>query len=113
MNISLLIYGLPDSLSRITPLKKASHPQDGSNREFRLPLPAPAWDLARRKGQAGRQDVAGEGAVLAQQTAFALGERSNMGSLLLSLATYFQVPPLNTWVLASPKVKLQVCIYIF
>ena len=113
MNISLLIYGLSDSLSRITPLKKASHSQDGSNREFRLPLPAPAWDLARRKGQAGRQDVAGEGAVLAQQTAFALGERSNMGSLLLSLATYFQVPPLNTWVLASPKVKLQVCIYVF
>lgn len=60
-----------------------------------------------------RQDVAGEAAVLAQQTAFALGERSNMGSLLLSLVTDFQVPPLNAWVLASPKVKSQVCIYVF
>lgn len=48
-----MIYGLPDCLSRITSLKKASHPQDGSDREFHLSLPAPAWDLERRKEQAG------------------------------------------------------------
>lgn len=59
------------------------------------------------------QDVAGEAAVVAQQMAIALDVKSNMGSHLLFLATYFQVPPLTTGVLASPKVKLQVCIYVF
>lgn len=59
------------------------------------------------------RDVAGEAAVLAQQMVIALDIKSNMSSHLLSLATYFQVPPLNTGVLASPKVKLQVRIYVF
>jgi len=84
MNIRLVIYGVPDSLSSITPLKQASHPQYGSDREFRFLLLAPAWDLATTKGRADGQGAAGEAAALAQQMAFALGERSNMDSLLLS-----------------------------
>lgn len=88
MNIRLVIYGLPDSLSRITPLKKASHPQYGSD-SFACLCQLQPGILQEEKG---RQDVAGEAAVLAQQTAFALGERSNMGLCLLSLVTSRGLP---------------------
>lgn len=39
------------------------------------------------KEEKGRQDAAGETAILAQQTAFALTEKLNMGSALLSGAS--------------------------
>lgn len=82
-------------------MKKAFHPQDGSDREIHLPLPAAVWDIPRKKEQVGKQDVSSEAAALAQQIVFALDD--SLDSLLLFHVIYFQVPPLGTWVLAALK----------
>lgn len=115
MNVCLVIYRTARFPEQHNSLEERFSPTVWL-RQFHSTVPAPAWDLARRAGQTGRQDVTGEVAFLAQQIVFALGERSNPGSLppASSLSgPCFQVPPLHTWALASPKVKLQGCIYVF
>lgn len=104
MNISLAIYRLLDSLNRITPLQKASHPQYGSNR---VSLASASSSLGScKKKRSGRQDVAGEAAALAQQMVFALGERSNMGAILPSIVTILSGASLEHIGSGQPQIEI-------